>query len=121
MNCRTRSKAPLNWLIARSGSTSITSRQRRYSRSAFRWSMIGDLKDRGAAQFARAEFFQRDVGFFKRESFGLSLYASASGELEKFFAVAARQVGDRSDGAFVPKIDIWKRGDVAHVNPAAND
>src|ERR671934_242834 len=106
MNCPTRSKAPLNWLIARSGSTSITSRQRRYSRSAFRWSMIGDLKDRGAAQFARAEYFQRDVGFFKRESFGLSLYASASGELENFFAAAALQFGDQSVGAFFQKTEI---------------
>src|SRR6266478_4818349 len=79
-----------------------------------------DHQHRGVVELAGAKSIQRCVGLFQGECFRLRSHRDARRDLEKLFAVATRQVRDRSDDPFFPKIGIWKRWDVAHVNPATN-
>src|SRR6267378_4491472 len=57
----------------------------------------------------------------ERNFFRFCAQRNARRDLEKFLAIAARQVCDGTNYAFAPKISIWKRGDVAHVNAATNN
>src|SRR6266403_3083987 len=79
-----------------------------------------DHQHRGAVELAGAKSIQRGVGLFQGECFRLRSHRDARRDFEKLFAVTARQVCHRGDGSLAPKIGIWKRWDVAHVNPAAN-
>src|SRR5439155_13084702 len=80
-----------------------------------------DHKNSSPVQLAATEFFKGGVGFFQWKRFHFCFHRDARSEFEKFFPIASSQVSDGSDYPLVPKIDIWKRRDVAHVNSAAND
>ena len=83
--------------------------------------MLIDHEHGGAVEFAGPELFERGVSIVQFKSFYFRFHRDARRDFEEFFAVAARQVRDGSDYALVPKIDIWKRRDVAHVNSTANN
>ena len=92
----------------------------RLRRSARLW-VLASRPASVPVQLAATEFFEGSVGFFQWKRFHFCFHRDARCEFEKFFAIAASQVRDRSDDAFVPKIDIGKGRDVAHVNSPAND
>src|SRR5207249_3563216 len=80
----------------------------------------GYMENGCSCEFAGAEFVECRVRFFERKGFDFCFYRHARRNFEKFFTVAASQVGDGGDCALLPKIDIGKGRDVAHVNAAAN-
>src|SRR5439155_24895879 len=61
------------------------------------------------------------IPVFERERFHIRAHRYARRESHELFAVAAREIGDRADGALFPEDGVGKRGDVAHVNATADD
>jgi len=64
---------------------------------------------------------QRFVCFFQAERLCLRAHRNVSGKREEVFAIATGEIRDRTDDALEPKVRVGKGGDVAHVNPAANN
>ena len=82
--------------------------------------LSGDVQDGGALDEALAEQVQGLVGSLQRKR----LYFGSDGHLgsqgQEFFAILPGEVGYRADHSFTPKDVIGKRGDIAHVDAAAD-
>lgn len=70
---------------------------------------------------ALAQAGQSFVGAFEREGPSGGPHRDARGEREKFFGIAASEVRDGTEAAFLPKEFIREGGEVGHMYPAAND
>src|SRR5205085_4005550 len=89
----------------------------RQSRDATRFSRH---QHRGAAQLPATQCLQRFVRVLQSENLRLRANRNPCGQREKFFTIAAGEVRHRTDAALVPKIAVRKRGNIAHVDPAAD-
>ena len=78
-------------------------------------------EDGGALKAPRPQIAERGVGLFQRVGNGFGLHARLEGQREERLAIRAREIGDRTDGAFFPEIGVGKARDVAHVDAAADD
>jgi len=74
----------------------------------------------GALDFALAQAGQGVVGGFEREGLDLRDDGDARSERKEFLAVQAGEVGDGTDATLLPQDFIRKRGNIAHVDPAAD-
>ena len=75
----------------------------------------------GAVERAGAQRGQSFIRLLEREGLRLRPDRNARRKLQKFFAVAPRQIRDRRNRPLVPQIAIRKRGDVAHMDAGADD
>src|SRR5918996_3035014 len=85
-----------------------------------RWGCCTRHQHRGALDLAGAESMQSFIGVFQWESLHFASHGNLRRERQKFFAVAPREIGDRTDRAFFPQYRIGKRRNVAHVDTAAD-
>src|SRR4030095_6232968 len=111
--------APTTW--TRSKKRSPTLRKAMPAAKSLSRLIRRNFQHRVATEFSGAEFFESSVRFFERKYFDFGFHRPPRRDLEKFFAVVASQVRDRRNHAFVPKIDIGKRWDIAHMNSAADN
>jgi len=80
----------------------------------------GNLQNGSSVEFTITKFLQRCIGFLKGKNLNLRVHRHPRRKLEKLFAVSPRKIRDLGDNPLVPEINIWKCGNVGHMNSATH-
>ncbi len=82
---------------------------------------LPDREHRRPFDSALPQLRQSLVGFLERKAMDLSLDRNPRCEGKKLLAVPAREVRNRTDNPLLPQQAIREGGDIAHVDPTADD